>query len=42
MPIVLSSGHGGIARLTTRSLMERAHGRASVNVNSDIGAIEPG
>jgi hypothetical protein len=34
--------HGGIWRLLTRSFMERAHGRASWNVISDIGAIEFG
>ena len=34
--------HGGICRLETRVLIERAHGRDSSNVRRDIGAIEPG
>ena len=34
--------HGGICRVATRSLMERAHGRTSWYVMSDIGAIEFG
>ena len=34
--------HGGIWRDSTRSLMARAHGRASLKVRSDIGAIDPG
>ncbi len=34
--------HGGIWRVATRSLIDRAHGRASWYVTSDIGAIEPG
>ena len=33
---------GGICRCETRDLIERAHGRASANVMSDIGAIEFG
>jgi hypothetical protein len=33
---------GGIWRVITRCLIERAHGRASWNVISDIGAIEFG
>ena len=37
----LSMYHGGIARVTTFSLMDRAHGRASSYVRRDIGAIEP-
>ena len=36
-----SAPHGGIARVTTAFLTARAHGRASVNVVSDIGAISP-
>jgi hypothetical protein len=39
MPTVLSMCHGGIWRATTRDLMERAHGRVSSNVMSDIGAM---
>src|SRR5205809_3634497 len=42
IPIVLSRNHGGISRLLTRSLIERAHGRASVYERSDIGAISSG
>ncbi len=34
--------HGGICRVATRSLIERAHGRASWKEMSDIGAIDPG
>src|ERR1700738_276805 len=34
--------HGGITRRSTLSLIERAHGRASLYVSSDIGAMEPG
>ena len=34
--------HGGISRETTRCLIERAHGRTSWYVSSDIGAIWPG
>src|ERR1019366_674737 len=41
-PTFLSICQGGMVRLTTLSLMERAHGRASFHVSSDIGAIEPG
>src|SRR5689334_23012054 len=41
-PTVLSMCHGGIWRVATRSLIERAHGRASWYVMSDIGAIEFG
>src|SRR5262249_46224785 len=33
---------GGICRRTTFSLIDRAHGRASLYVRRDIGAIEPG
>jgi hypothetical protein len=42
MPIVLSMCQGGICRAATRFLIERAHGRDSSNVTSDIGAIESG
>jgi hypothetical protein len=42
MPTVLSMCHGGICRDATRVLIDRAHGRASSNVMSDIGAIEFG
>jgi hypothetical protein len=34
--------HGGISRLATFCLIDRAHGRLSWNVSSDIGAIDPG
>ncbi len=34
--------HGGIWRVITRCFIDRAHGRASSNVMSDIGAIEFG
>jgi hypothetical protein len=34
--------HGGISRLATFTLIERAQGRASSYVNSDMGAIAPG
>jgi hypothetical protein len=40
MPTVLSMCHGGICREATRSLIDRAQGRASSKVTSDIGAIE--
>src|SRR5471032_201142 len=42
MPTVRSTCHGGICRASTRCLIERAHGRASSYVSSDIGAMEPG
>ena len=42
MPTVRSICHGGIWWSTTRALIDRAHGRASANVISDIGAIESG
>ena len=42
MPTVLSIVHGGISRLTTFVLIDRAQGRASSYVSNDIGAIEPG
>src|ERR1700752_4711568 len=42
MPTLRSICHGGICRSSTRALIERAHGRASVKVTSDIGAIEFG
>ena len=38
VPCAGSAPHGGIARETTRCLMDRAHGLASSNVTSDIGA----
>ena len=34
--------HGGICRASTRARIERAHGRASGKVRSDIGAIDSG
>src|SRR5262245_49891563 len=40
MPTLLSRCHGGIWRSATRALIERAHGLASSNVVSGIGAIE--
>src|SRR6266852_1449018 len=42
MPTVLSRVHGGISRLTTLALTDRAQGRASSKVSNDIGAIDPG
>src|SRR4051794_10194826 len=42
MPTLRSICHGGICRSVTRALIERAHGRASAKVISDIGAIELG
>src|SRR5262245_3277559 len=42
MPTVLSIVHGGISRLETFARIERAQGRASSKVWSDIGAIDPG
>src|SRR3954451_2246332 len=41
-PTVRSMCHGGICRVATRSLIERAHGRASWYVIRDIGAMEFG
>ena len=41
-PTLWSMCQGGICRCATRCLIERAHGRASANVISDIGAIELG
>ena len=41
-PTPRSMCHGGICRVATRSLMERAQGRASWKVISDMGAIEFG
>ena len=41
-PTLGSMCQGGICRCETRYLIERAHGRASANVISDIGAIELG
>src|SRR5580700_8666399 len=40
--MVLSIAHGGICRAATRCLIERAQGRVSSYVTSDIGAIESG
>ena len=37
-----SAGQGGISRVTTRSLIDRAHGRASVYSSSAIGAMLSG
>src|SRR5215813_8468617 len=42
MPTVLSMCHGGICRDATRARIDRAHGRTSSKVRSDIGAIESG
>src|SRR6185295_1486018 len=42
MPTVRSICHGGICRSATRALIDLAHGRASLKVISDIGAIESG
>src|SRR5262245_15355481 len=42
MPMVLSTNHGGISRFVTRLLIDCAHGRASLYVSSDIGAISSG
>src|SRR5439155_716504 len=41
-PTLRSMCQGGICRVATRSLIDRAHGRASWYVMSDIGAIEFG
>src|SRR5678815_126892 len=41
-PVAASANHGGICRLSTLVFIDRAHGRASWNVTSDIGAICPG
>ena len=42
IPMRRSTYHGGISRVSTLRLMERAHGRTSSYVTSDIGAIAPG
>jgi hypothetical protein len=42
MPTLLSICHGGICRAATRVRIDRAHGRASSQVTSDIGPIEFG
>src|SRR2546423_1336661 len=42
MPWVLSMCHGGMSRCATRCLIDRAQGRASSYVMSDIGATVPG
>src|SRR5204862_5415492 len=41
-PTLRSMCHGGIWCVATRSLIERAQGRESWKVRSDIGAIDPG
>src|SRR5579883_11742 len=41
MPMLRSMCQGGICRRDTFSLTDRAHGRASLYVSSDIGAIDP-
>ena len=41
-PTLRSMCQGGIWRDATRALIDRAHGRESLKVTSDIGAIEPG
>src|SRR5690349_7993423 len=41
-PTLRSMCQGGITRVTTFSLMDRAQGRASLYVRSAIGAIDPG
>jgi hypothetical protein len=41
-PCAGSANHGGICRLSTLAFIDRAHGRVSRNVTSDIGAIWPG
>src|SRR5579872_3527165 len=41
MPTLRSMCQGGICRRATFSLMDRAQGRASLYVKSDIGAMEP-
>src|SRR5437016_3248410 len=42
IPMLRSMCQGGIWRRTTFSLIERAHGRASLYVSNDMGAIDPG
>ena len=42
IPTVRSTCHGGICRVDTRSRIDRAQGRASRQVTSDIGAMDPG
>src|SRR5262247_1526254 len=41
-PTFLSMNHGGISRAATFSLIDRALGRTSAYVSSDIGAMLPG
>jgi len=41
-PTLRSMCQGGIWRARTRALIDRAQGRESLCVASDIGAIEPG
>ena len=42
MPMVRSMCQGGISRAATLAWIDRAHGRVSSYVSSDIGATEPG
>src|SRR5438067_12701397 len=42
MPTLRSMNHGGMSRCEIFCLIDRAHGRASSYVMSDIGAIDPG
>src|SRR2546425_2013565 len=42
MPMVRSMNQGGISRAEILVLIARAHGRASLYVSKDIGAISPG
>src|SRR6516225_1169598 len=42
MPTFLAMCHGGICRVETRARIDRAHGRTSSYVMSDIGAMEFG
>src|SRR4029453_4815915 len=42
LPTVRSAGQGGMRRVTTRSLIARANGRASWYVRGGIGATSPG
>jgi hypothetical protein len=41
-PTLRSMCQGGITRVTTFSLMDRAQGRASLYVSRAMGAIDPG
>src|SRR5262245_60346483 len=42
MPMFRSMNHGGISRTEVFRLIDRAHGRASSYVMSDIGPMPPG